>query len=44
MLSTAAPTEEARKAIGGKMHNEIHNVFFAQKRVLFHRIGKFFAS
>jgi hypothetical protein len=44
MISTAAPTEEARKAMAGEMHNEIHNVFFIQKCVLFHRMGKFFAS
>jgi hypothetical protein len=43
MISTAAPTEEARKATAGKMHDEIH-VFFTQKCVLFHRMGKFFAS
>jgi len=43
MISTAAPMEEARKAMAGKMHDEIHNVFFTQKCILFHRMGKFFA-
>jgi hypothetical protein len=46
MLSTAAPKEEERKAVGRgrRMHNEIHNVFFTYKCVLFHRTRKFFAS